>query len=414
MRKVISSIDIGSATIKIVVGEIIKNKLNILAVSDTPSKGIKKGLIINAESFMESLKKGISKIEETLGLKLHKTIVNIPVNNANFSITEGSTTITNEASMVTGNDIARALQGCVYNKFKPTEELVTIMPIYFVIDEQTKVKDPKNIIATKLSAKSIIVTTPKKNVYSVLTCLEKLGLEVIDITFNSIGDYYANDYARLNNEIGAIVNIGHDITTLSVFNKGVITNTQILDLGGRNIENDISFIYKIKKEDAHELKEKLALAHRRLAQASESEKLTNRLGQEVIINQYEISEIVMSRLVEMLKIIKNEITHLTKKEISYIIFTGGVTESADFNLVLESVFGKSAEICDIKELGVRNNIYSSCVGMIKYFNEKMKFRNKEVSILSLEEQEELGSSDRRVNVSENSILGKLFGYFFDN
>ncbi len=414
MRKIISSIDIGSASIKIVVGEVVKNKLNILAVSDTPSKGIKKGLIINAESFMATLRKGISKIEETLGLKLHKTIVNIPVNNANFSITEGSTTITNEASVVTGNDIARALQGCVYNKFKPSEELVTIMPVYFVVDEETKVKDPKNIIAHKLTAKSVIVTTPKKNVYSVLTCLEKLGLEVIDITFNSIGDYYANNYQNLNEEVGAIVNIGHDITTLSIFNKGVLTNTRIVDLGGRNIENDISFIYKLKKDDAKELKEKLALAHKRLAQASESEKITNRLGEEVTINQYEISEVVMSRLVEMLKIIKKEITLLTKKEISYIIFTGGVTESTDFNLVLESVFGKNARICEIKELGVRKNIYSSCVGMIKYFDEKMKFRNKEVSIFSLEEQEELGSSDRRVNISENSVLGKLFGYFFDN
>ncbi len=413
MRKIISSIDIGSFSIKIVVGEIIKNKLNVLAVSNTPSKGIKKGLIINADSFMNSLKKALSKIEETLGIKLKKTIVNIPVNNANFNITEGSTTITSESKAISGNDIARALQGCVYNKFKATEELVSIMPIYFEVNDE-KVEDPKNIIADKLKAKSVIVTTPKKNVYSVLTCLEKLGLEVIDITFNSIGDFYAADYKSNKKEVGAIVNMGHDITTVSVFNKGVLTNTKIIDLGGRNVENDISFIYKIKKEDASKLKETLALAHKRLAQASEFEKITNRLGEEIKINQYEISEIVMSRLVEILKIIKNELNLLTKKEISYIIFTGGVTESADFNLVLESVFGSQATILNIKELGVRNNIYSSCVGMIKYFNEKMEFRNKEVSIFNYEEIEELSSADKRINVSENSILGKLFGYFFDN
>ena len=414
MRKVISSIDIGSHSLKIVVGEIVKNKLNILAVSNTPSKGIKNGLIINAQSFMASLKQGISKVEETLGLKLKKTIVNIPANNVHFSITEGSTTISNPEHVIKGNDIARALQGCVYNKVKMNEELVSIMPIYFLTDEETQVKDPKNMIANKLTAKSVIAATPKKNVYSVLTCLEKLGLEVIDITFNSIGDYYANDYKTLDNEVGAIVNIGHDISTVSIFNKGVLTNTKIIDLGSHNVENDISFIYKIKKDDAASLKEHLALAHKRLAQASEWEKITNKLGEEVKINQYEISEIVMSRLLEILKIIKKEINSLTKKEISYIIFTGGVTESADFPLVLEDVFGNNATVTQIKELGVRNNIYSSCVGMIKYFNEKMNFRNKEVSILSYEEQEELGSSEKRINVSENSVLGKLFGYFFDN
>ena len=151
-----------------------------------------------------------------------------------------------------------------------------------------------------------------------------------------------------------------------------------------------------------------------MAQASEFEKITNRLGEEVQINQYEISEIVMSRLIEILKIIKSEINTLTKKEISYIIFTGGVSESADFNLVLESVFGNFATTLQIKELGVRNNIYSSCVGMIKYFDEKMQFRNKEVSIFNYDEIEELSSADKRLNVSDNSILGKLFGYFFDN
>lgn len=414
MRQIISSIDIGSSSIKIVVGEVVKNKLNILAVSNTPSKGIKKGLIVNAQDFMKSLKIGLNKVEETIGLKIKKTIVNIPANNANFNITEGSTTITSEDHVIRGNDIARALQGCVYNKFKASEELITIMPIYFLVDEETKVKDPKNIIANKLTAKSVIVTTPKKNVYSVLTCLEELKIEVIDITLNSIGDYYANNYHNLNDKIGAIVNIGHEVMTVSIFNKGVLTNTDIIDLGGKNVDNDISFIYKINKNEAKHLKETLALAHKRLAQASETEKVTNQMNEVININQYEISEIVMSRLLEMLNMTKKQINLLTKKEISYIIFTGGVTESADFDLVLESVFGKSAEVTQIGEIGVRNNIYSSSVGMIKYFSDKMKFRNKEVSIFSLEEQEEIGTYEKHINVSENSVLGKLFGYFFDN
>lgn len=414
MRKIISSIDVGSSSIKIVVGEMVKNKLNILAVSDTPSSGIKKGLVVDKEATLKSLKKGIEKVEETIGLSIKKVIVNVPAYNANFSITEGSTTITSEDHVIRGNDIARALQGCVYNKVRNNEELITIMPIYFLVDEEKNVKDPKNIIANKLQAKSLIVTTPKKNVYPILECIDSLGIEVIDITFNAIGDYYANNYKELNNKVGAIVNIGHDTTTIATFNKGVLTNMEVLDVGGRNIENDIAFIYKVSKKDAHALKEKLALAHKRLAIASESTIVTNTLGAEIKINQYELSEIVMSRLQEILNMVKKQINHLTKKEISYIIFNGGVTESLDFNLVLESIFGKNALITNIPEIGVRNNKYSSSVGMIKYFNDKMAFRNKEFSIFNIEEQEELGSYERRVNVSENSVLGKLFGYFFDN
>lgn len=414
MRKILSSIDIGSSNIKIVVGEMIKDKLNILAVATQASCGVKKGLIVNAKEFISSVKKAMTKIEETIGLKVTKTIVNIPPNNASFNITEASSTITNDQKVVTGNDIARVLQGCVYNKVKKTEELITIMPIYFLVDDDKKVADPKGIIANKLTAKSVIVTTPKKNVYSVLTCLEKIGIEVIDITFSIIGDYYASDYEKLNDSVGAVINLGDETTTVGIFNKGVLTNVDVIDLGGKNIDNDISFIYKINKRDANFLKERLSLAHRRLAQATNVEKVTNKQGEEVSINQYEISEIVNSRLVEILNLAKKQINHLTKKEISYIIFTGGVTESADISLVLESIFGKNYSITQIREIGVRNNIYSSSIGMIKYFSEKMKFRNKEFSIFNIEEQEEFGSYEKRVNISESSVLGKLFGYFFDN
>ncbi len=414
MRKIISSIDIGSSSIKIVVGEMIKNKLNVLAVSDTPSKGIKRGLVVDKEKFIECLKKGIAKIEETIGLSIKKTIVNVPANNVNFNITEGMTTITNIDHVIGGNDIARALQGCVYNKVKTSEELVSIMPIYFLVDEEKKLKDPKNVIGNKLLAKALIATVPKQEVYTLLGCIEKLGIEVVDITFGVIGDYYANDYQNLDNKIGAIVNIGYDLTTISIFNQGILTNMKVFNIGGHNIDNDISFIYKIPKHESKILKEKLALAHKRLAQANETEKVINTLGQEITVNQYELSQIVMSRLAEILSMVKKEINHLTKKEISYIILSGGVTESVDFNLILESVFSKNATVTHISEIGVRNNKFSSCVGMIKYFNNKMAFRNKEFSIFNIEEQEELGSYERRVNVSENSVLGKLFGYFFDN
>jgi len=414
MRRIIASLDIGSNSIKLVIGEIVKNRLNILAALDTPSRGIKKGFIVNAESAIEALSEIFNKAEDMLGLKIKKVIASVPSNMAECFLSEGSTTITSENKVVGPNDIVRAMQASVYNKIVDNMELVTIIPTIFRINDTDVVKNPKNMIADKLTVKSVIVSVPKKNVLPIVKCLEKIGVEVVDIALTSLGDYALFKTKETSKEVGALVNIGDSTITVSIFNRGVLTNTEVIELGGENIDNDIAFIYKIPKTEAKYLKENLSLAHKRLAVPNESVIVTDKNGDSIKINQYEISEIVMSRLEEMLNLAKKQINLLTKKEISYIIFTGGVTESTDFNLLLEEIFGNNIILGVISELGVRNNKFSSSVGLIKYYNGRLKLRNKEFSIFSVEEQEELSGLTKKVNISENSILGKLFGYFFDN
>ncbi len=414
MRKIIASLDIGTNSIKLIVAEIIKTKTNVLAVAESESKGIQNGLIVNKEAFFPTLKKCLKDCEEMLGLKIHKLLVTVPSYDTEFMMCEGITTITNEEKIVKGVDIVRAMQASVYNRIPKNCELVNIVPTSFRIDDAEIVKNPLNRNANKLAVKTVVSFIPKKNVYPVLDCFEKLGVEVVDISLASIGDYYAVSNAKLNNLIGAIINIGEGTTTVSIFNKGVLTNTKTLEIGGQKVENDISFIYKVTSMEAKKLKNEIGLAHKKLASTSVTKLVTNELGEQVSINQYEISEIIMSRLEEILNLAKKEINHLTKKEIHYIIVTGGISEMPDFELTLESVFGHSAKIANIHEIGVRNNKYSSSLGLIKYFDSKLKLRNKEFSIFDLEEQEELDGKHKKINISENSVLGKLFGYFFDN
>ena len=125
-------------------------------------------------------------------------------------------------------------------------------------------------------------------------------------------------------------------------------------------------------------------------------------------------EVASSRLEEILKLAKKEINLLTKKEIHYIMITGGVSEMANFSLLVEEIFGHQAKIINIRELGVRSNIYSTALGLIKYYDEKTRTQGVDFSIFNDEEIEELSNVNKRINFGENSILGKLFGYFFDN
>lgn len=413
MRKIIASLDIGDSKVKLVVGEILRGKLNILACVEAPSRGIKKGFIVNPESAIEALKEVFLKAEETIGIRPRKIIVNVPSNGLECFLSEGYTTITSEEKVINSNDVIRSMQAAVYNKIEPNRELITILPTKFMLDDTEIVERPLGMTAEKLSVKAVAVTVPKKNVGAILKCLEKIDVEVVDITIGALGNYYQFKTKNTDTSIGAVVNIGASKTEVAIFNKGILTSLEVIDIGGDNVDYDISYIYKINRRDSLFLKENVALADKNKAQPNESMIFEDKHGDKIKINQFDVSEIVMSRLQEILNLVKKQINLLTKKQISYIIITGGTTETSEFKSLVDQIF-KVARVGEVTEIGARHNRYSTSVGLIKYYDSRLKLRNKEFSIYSIEEQEEISGIHKKVNISEDSILGKLFGYFFDN
>lgn len=413
MRKIIASLDIGSHTIKLVVGEIMRNKLNILACVDTPSRGIKKGFVVNPESAIEALSDVFKKGEEQIGLKITKVIVSCPTNDLECFLSEGYASITNEEHIVTGADIIKSMQTAVYNKVMDNREIVGLLPTKFLIDDSSVTNNPLHMHAEKLKVKVVVATVPKKNVNSIIKCLEKIGVTVVDVTVGPIGDYYEFKNSKNSEEVGAVINIGSSKTTVAIFNKGILTGSEAIDMGGEAIDYDLGYVYKISRNDALYLKESIALANKTNAQPNESVILENKNGDKIKINQYDASEIVMGRLEELLNLAKKQINLLTKKEISYIIVTGGVTEMADFKSIMDYIF-KDATLGVVTEIGARHNKYATGVGLIKYYDSRLKLRNRDFSIFNIDEQEELSGIHKKVNISDDSLLGKLFGYFFDN
>ena len=413
MRKIIASLDIGSHTIKLVVGEIVKNKLNILACVDTPARGIKKGFIVNPESAIEALEDVFKKGEEQIGLPIKKVIVSVPSNGIDCFLSEGYTSVTNPEKVITSNDLIRSLQAAVYNKVLDNQELVTILPTKFLVNDTVVTDLPFGMKAEKLKVKAVVVTVPKKNVTPIIRCLEKIGVSVVDVTIGALGDYYEFKDNKNSSEVGAVINIGASKTTVSIFNKGIITASEIIDIGGDNIDYDLGYVYKINRKDSLYIKENIALADKNMAQASESVIVEDKNGDKIKINQYSASEIVMSRLEEILNLAKKQINLLTKKQISYIIITGGVTETTEFKDIVNYIF-KDATVGNVLEIGARCNKYATSVGLIKYYDSRLRLRNRDFSIFSIEEQENLSGIHKKVNINDNSILGKLFGYFFDN
>lgn len=412
MKHVYTSIDIGSDSIKVVVCELFNNKLNLLAASSVKSRGIKKGLITNGHEASISLKKAIKEVEDMLGIKIKKVLASIPNYFSEFVIIKGNIDYEVDTE-ITGKEIVDLFQVAMKSADKKNKEMVTLIPIDFILDDNTGIKDPKGLVGRHFSTRAVMVLTPKKNILSVVTLLENSGLEVVDVNLASIGDMASVKDKDIKDGVGAIINVGHETTSISLYNKGIIVNNSVIGVGGKNIDNDISYMYKVTPSDSVKIKEKFALAHKKYASKSDFYEVTNKMGEKIKISQFEVSEVVMARIEEILVLARKEINVLTKRDIDYILITGGTSSMTNFSLIAEEVLGGISKVGSIRLVGLRNNKYSACVGNIAYFISKLKLKGKLYSMISRSDMEDLSSNKSGlINVSEESMLGKVFGYFF--
>lgn len=412
MKQVYTSIDIGSDTIKVVVTELCNNKINLLAASSIKSEGIKKGLITDADKASESIKEAITKVEEMLGIRIKKVITSIPSYHTEFEMIKGSISL-EENTPIDGEKIVELLTLAMKTSKIKDKVMVTTLPVDFTVDDKTNIKDPKGLTGSVFKTRAIMVYTGKKNLLSVIKILENLDLEVVDVSLNSIGDMYAIRDKDIKEKIGAIINIGHETTTVSLYNKGIIVKSSVIGIGGKNIENDLSYIYKINNKNAIKIKEKFALAHKKYASVNDIYEVEDETGKIIQINQFEASEVVMARLEEILITARKEINILTKHDVDYILITGGTSNMTNFDLIAKEVLGNDIKISEIKLVGLRHNKYASAIGNIVYFINKLKLKGKNYSMISKDDSQILSTSKKSI-FQEDSMIGKVFGCFFDD
>ena len=415
MKHIYTSVDIGTDSTKVVVTELYKGKLNLLAASSIKSNGIKKGLITDVDEASRTLKSAINEVEEMLGISIKKVLVNVPSYFADFVKVEGEIRVNSENSVIDGRHISKVIETAIKNS-NFSKEVVTVTPIDFSVDEQSGISDPKGLMGDILKVRAVVSLVPKKNIYSVISVLSGAGLDVVDITVSGLADYYQVRTPKLDKKIGAIINLGHETTNVSIFNNGKIMNTETIQLGGVNIENDIAYVFGTNIVDARKIKEKFAVCNKRFTNLNDTYELVNNVGDTVKLNQFEVSEVVQSRMSEILKLAKKQITLLTKKDIDYIVITGGLTEIKSFKNLVYEILGKDVIIYLMDEIGIRDNKYTTAMGMIKAFHDKMKVRGKEYSLVSQEDCEILltPNINNNINRKEKTGVSKIFKGFIRN
>ena len=414
MRKIMSSLDIGYASIKLIVAEINKKKLYVLTSSIVNNDAVKKDMTIDYDILEGIIKKLLSDAKEKLGIEIKKTLLTIPTDSASFTINRARIDIKNEDNLITVDDMIKVVNLSGKNVVQDNMELVNITPLYYTLDDSSKTDIPVNTFSRSLEVKSIITSSSKDDVYKYLKVLDNLGVSVVDISYDVVGNYFAFKSDDMDTTCGIIIDIGYLSTSISVYNKGVLVNTLKIKVGSLNVLKDISYVYKISLDSAKEVYKKLGLGSSKNANNLEKIELKDNNGDKLIINQVNLSEIIESRVQEILSMAKKQINTLTKRQISYIICTGGIANLRDFDLLCIDVFSKNVKVSHVSTIGIRDNRYASSYGLIKWYDYNAKLKNYDYSILSLEEQEEFSREEKETKNSSNSIIGKVFDYFFEN
>ena len=216
-------------------------------------------------------------------------------------------------------------------------------------------------------------------------------------------------------EIGAIVNIGSDIIDVAIFNKGIIIKSDIINLGSKNIDKDISYVYGVGLDVAKDLKDNFSVCSRKYADSNDVIDINLTQTETIKINQYELSEVVEARVTELLKLAKKSINNLTNRKISYIIVTGSITELTGFSYVVENILGINSSTLNITTLGIRNNKYSSAIGSIKYYYDKLKLRDINLTMFTEEKLDNLMNNKKNMLTANNdTFVSKIFDYFTGN
>ncbi len=392
MNKVYTGLDIGENTVKLGVFKEVNGELRLLAKSEVKTRGVSKGKIIDQNKLVRSITIALNNVKDKLGIDIKKVVLSIKPKDVSYSVANTTVNVV-DPNMISGTDITNLVKASLKGNIKEGYELITASPVGYRLDNNKIVDNPKGKRSKKLFSKVILASVPRDYLIKYLKVVTEAGLEVIDVTFSVSADYSACGNKVMSKELGAVIDIGEESTTIGIINKGIMINSGTVNIGSRHVDSDISYMLKIGLKDARALKETYALASIRYADKYDSITLKDENGEDVKINQYKITEIVEKRLTEILNSSKKEIKNLTNRKISYIIILGGLSEMTGLNYLASHLLGERVTVWSSTTIGLRHNKYGTLIGTVKYFKDKLNIRSRSLSMIDEEDYERLENTD---------------------
>ncbi len=386
MDDLIVGLDIGTSKICAVVGEIRPDgQIDIIGMGSHPSVGLRKGVVINIENTVNSIKEAVEEAETMAGCEISSVFAGIAGGHIKGFNSHGVIALKNRE--VGKRDIERVIDAARAVAIPMDREVIHTLPQEFIVDDQSGITDPTGMAGVRLEVKIHIVTGAVTSAQNIIKCANRAGLDVYDIILESL----ASSEAILNDEertLGvALVDFGGGTTDLAIFSESSIKHTSVLTLGGDNLSNDIAVGIRTPFKEAEKIKIKYGCGLTSLIGQDETIKVPSVGGREPrTMSRKILGEILEPRVEEIFSLIHHEMLRSGYDELvtSGIVVTGGSSLLPGVPEIVEQVFnmpariGYPVNIGGLKEI-VNSPMYATAVGLVLYGAKERK-RKKEFRI----------------------------------
>jgi cell division protein FtsA len=371
-NEIIVGLDIGTTKIACIVGEVTDDGVDIIGIGSAPSKGLRRGVVINIDATVASIQAAVDEAENMAGCEI--STVYAAISGAHVKGLNSNGTVAVKDREVRDSDIARVIEAAKAVAIPMDREVLHVLPQQYVVDDLDGVRDPLGMAGVRLEAKVHIVTTAVTSAQNVVKCANRCGLQVADIVLDPLASAQAvlDDDEK---ELGvALVDIGGGTTDVVVYVDGAIVHTGVLALGGGHVTNDIAAVLRTPLDVAEKMKRKYGAASRAQIDAADMMEVPSLGGRGPrTMPRMGLVEVVEPRVEEIFEHVKKELMRSGYFDglAGGIVLTGGATAMEGIAEVCESVVGLPTRRGLPTRIGglvdvVRSPAYSTGVGLVMF------------------------------------------------
>jgi len=372
-NNVLVGLDLGTTKVCAIVGEVKDDgQVDIIGIGISPSHGLKKGVVVNIDSTVESIKKSVHEAELMAGVEINAVYVGISGNHIKGMNSRGVAAIKNRE--VGPADVARAIDGARAVNIPMDQQILHVLPQEFIIDDQDGIKDPHGMSGTRLDVKVHIITGAVTAIQNIVKSCSRAGLHVHDLVLQPL----ASSRAVLTSEeqeLGVVVvDIGGGTTDLAFFLEGSLWHTEVLPIGGNHLTNDIAIGLRTPASEAEKIKIKYGCALSSLVKHEESLDVPSVGGRPPrLLSRQILCEIIEPRVEELFGMVQQRLKKTGFEDMfaSGVVLTGGtalmegVQDAAERYLGLPIRRGTPRNIGGLMDV-VNSPIYATGVGLVLY------------------------------------------------
>jgi len=369
---IVVGLDIGTTKICAIVGEMKQEGLEIIGIGTHPSKGLRKGVVVNIDSTVQSIRKAIEEAELMAGCEINMVYVGIAGGHIKGFNSHGVIAVKDRE--ITKADIDRVIEAAQAVTIPTDREVIHVIPQEYILDQQDCIQEPLGMSGTRLEAKVHIVTAAVASAQNIVKSVNKAGLAVADIVLQQIASSEAV-LGQDEKDLGvALVDIGGGTTDIAVYHNGTIKHTAVISLGGNQITGDIAVGIRTPSEEAEKIKKKFGCCMISMIDKNETIEVPSVGGRKPrIVSRQILGEIIEPRVEELFQLVNHEITKSGYDSVitSGIVLTGGTAIMDGMLELAEQIFnlpvrrGLPTGIGGLVDV-VKSPMYSTGVGLVLY------------------------------------------------